>query len=242
MGKEYSNLLCVDVICHGTPSPALWRKYAEHQEQKIGGKLKGINFRCKDDSWTDFGMKKVLDGIPQEDQKKIYVSKDKDPYMTMFLRDYCLRPSCYECRAKNVKKADLTIADFWGINDVAPEMNDGNGTSLILIRTDTGRKIFEKIAADFQLKEVSYEDGVQGNPAEYKSCARPMQRNTFFDDMQSMSFEELERKYAAPIKVPFKTRVKRKMKNTIKAMLRVIGGGQKVKHNEEYGLLFVFRI
>lgn len=57
-----------------------------------------------------------------------------------------------------------------------------------------------------------------------------------------MSFEELERKYAAPIKVPFKTRVKRKMKNTIKAMLRVIGGGQKVKHNEEYGLLFVFRI
>lgn len=242
LGKEYSNLLCVDVICHGTPSLALWRKYAEHQEQKIGGKLKGINFRCKDDSWTDFGMKKVLDGIPQEDQKKIYVSKDKDPYMTMFLRDYCLRPSCYECRAKNVKKADLTIADFWGINDVAPEMNDGNGTSLILIRTDTGRKIFEKIAADFQLKEVSYEDGVQGNPAEYKSCARPMQRNTFFDDMQSMSFEELERKYAAPIKVPFKTRVKRKMKNTIKAMLRVIGGGQKVKHNEEYGLLFVFRI
>lgn len=100
LGKEYSNLLCVDVICHGAPSPALWRKYAEHQEQKVGGKLRGINFRCKDDSWTDFGMKEVLDGIPQGNQKKIYVSKDKDPYMTMFLRDYCLRPSCYECTAK----------------------------------------------------------------------------------------------------------------------------------------------
>lgn len=145
-------------------------------------------------------------------------------------------------KPENVKKADLTIADFWGINDVAPEMNDGNGTSLILIRTDAGRKIFEKITADFQLKEVSYEDGVRSNPAEYKSCDRPMQRNTFFDDMQSMSFEELEKKYAAPIKVPFKTRVKRKMKNTIKSMLQVIGGGREYKHNEEYGLLFVFRV
>lgn len=240
LGKEYSNLLCVDVICHGAPSPALWRKYAEHQEQKVGGKLRGINFRCKDDSWTDFGMKEVLDGIPQGNQKKIYVSKDKDPYMTMFLRDYCLRPSCYECTAKNVKKADMTIADFWGINDVAPEMNDGNGTSLILIRTDAGRKIFEKIATDFQLKEVSYEDGVRSNPAEYKSCARPIQRNTFFDDMQSMKFEELEKKYAAPIKVPLKTKVK----NIIKSMLRVIGGGAEsinTMKNMDYSLYFVFQ-
>lgn len=173
-------------------------------------------------------MKEVLDGIPQGNQKKIYVSKDKDPYMTMFLRDYCLRPSCYECTAKNVKKADMTIADFWGINDVAPEMNDGKGTSLILIRTDAGRKIFEKIATDYQLKEVSYEDGVRSNPAEYKSCARPIQRNTFFEDMQSMEFEELEKKYATPIKVPFKTKVKRRVKNTIKFMLRVIGGGQRI--------------
>lgn len=49
LGKEYENLICVDVICHGAPSPALWQKYATYQEQKNGGKLKGINFRCKDD-------------------------------------------------------------------------------------------------------------------------------------------------------------------------------------------------
>ena len=242
LGKEYSNLLCVDVICHGAPSPALWRKYAEHQEQKIGGKLKGINFRCKDDNWTDFGMKKVLDGIPQEDQKKIYVSKDKDPYMTMFLRDYCLRPSCYECTAKMVKMSDLTIADFWGINDVAPDMNDGMGTSLVLIRTEKGKDIFDKISGSMRLKEVSYEDGVRGNPAEYKSCDRPAQRNTFFDDMQSMSFEELEQKYTAPIKVSFMTKVKRKVKRAIKKVLRVIRGGAEHEHSQEYGLLFVFRV
>lgn len=224
LGKEYDNLLCVDVICHGASSPALWKKYAEYQEKKNGGKLKGINFRCKDDSWTDFGMKEVLAELPQGETKQLYISKDKDPYMQMFLRNYCLRPSCYDCAAKKVKMADLTIADFWGINDVAPEMNDGNGTSLILIRTDKGMKEFETISSKLKLKEVAYEDGVKSNPAEYKSCCRPSQRDTFFEDMDAMEFEELEKKYASPIKVTFKSRVKRKIKNTIKSALRAIGG------------------
>ena len=226
LGKEYKNMICVDVICHGAPSPALWRKYATYQEKKNGGKLKGINFRCKDDGWTDFGMEKICKSISDDKTKKLYISKDKDAYMQMFLSDYCLRPSCYECTAKKVKVSDLTIADFWGINDVAPDMNDGMGTSLVLIRTEKGKNIFEKINSSMKLKEVSYEDGVRGNPAEYKSCARPMQRNTFFDDMQSMSFEELEKKYAAPIKVSFLTKVERKVKKTIKKVLRVMGGGR----------------
>lgn len=226
LGKDYDNLICVDVICHGAPSPALWREYAKYQEQKNGGKLKGINFRCKDDSWTDFGMKEICKSIPEGETKKLYVSKDKDAYMQMFLRDYCLRPSCYECTAKKVKMSDLTIADFWGINDVAPDMNDGVGTSLVLIRTEKGKDVFEKIGRSMKLKEVSYEDGVKGNPAEYKSCRKPPQRNTFFEDMKEMEFEELEKKYASPIKATFKSKVKRKINNTIKSALRVIGGGR----------------
>lgn len=193
LGKEYDNLLCVDVICHGAPSPALWKKYVEYKEKKIGGKLKGINFRCKDDSWTDFGMKEILAGIPQGEVKQFYISKDKDPYMQMFLRDYCLRPSCYDCVAKKVKMADLTIADFWGVDNVAPEMNDGYGTSLVLIRTDKGVKAFEAICGEFELKEVTYEAGVKGNPAEYKSCLRPPQRDTFFKDRKLRNLKNLKR-------------------------------------------------
>ena len=225
LGKYYDNLLCVDVICHGVPSPALWRKYAEYQEKKNGGKLKGINFRCKDDSWTDFGMREVLSDIPHGASKKLYISKDKDPYMQMFLRDYCLRPSCYECIAKTVKMSDLTIADFWGINNVAPEMNDGDGTSLILIRTDRGGKAFDAISRELKLKEVSYEDGVRSNPSEYKSCHKPLQRDTFFSDMHTMLFEELEKKYVSPIKGTFKSRIKRKVKSIIKAVFKVIASG-----------------
>lgn len=225
LGKDYDNLICMDVICHGVPSPALWRAYAQYQEQKNGGKLKGINFRCKDDSWTDFGMKEILGDIPEDAVKKLYISKNKDAYMQMFLRDYCLRPSCYECKAKKLKMADLTVADFWGINDVARDMNDGMGTSLVLIRTAKGQKIFSCICNKMKMKEVSYESGVRGNPAEYKSCARPPQRENFFNDLNNMEFGELEKKYAAPIKSSYGTRVKKKIKNVIKSLLRVIGGG-----------------
>lgn len=239
LGRDYDNLICADVICHGAPSPALWRKYAYYQEKMSGGKLKGINFRCKDAGWNDFGMKKILKITTRQLTRKVYSSKDTDPYMQMFLRNYCLRPSCYECIAKNVKTADLTIADFWGIKAIAPEMNDGMGTSLVLIRTDKGKNIFKHISNEMKLKEVSYEDGVRSNPAEFRSCARPPQRESFFADMHTMSFEELAGKYVAPIKYSLKTKVKRNVKKTIKSVLRVIGGGVS---NAEYGLLFVFRV
>lgn len=226
LGKEYDGLFCIDVICHGTPSPALWKKYVEYQEMKNGGKLKNINFRCKDDSWMDFGMKEVFDDTSQGKTKQLYISKDKDSYMQMFLRDYCLRPSCYDCVAKKIKMADLTIADFWGIDDVAPEMNDGNGTSLILIRTVNGMMVFESIRSKLKLKEVAYENGVRSNPAEYRSCPRPPQRDTFFGDMETMAFEELEKKYASPIRETFKQLIKRKIKNTIKLVIRIISRGR----------------
>ena len=236
--RDYDNLICVDVICHGAPSPALWRKYAEYQEKKNGGKLKGINFRCKDDGWVDFGMKEVMKSIPKNKMKKNFISKDNDSYMRMFLQDYCLRPSCYECTAKKVKMSDLTIADFWGINNVAPDMDDGIGTSLVLIRTAKGNELFESANRNMKMKEVSYEDGVKGNPAEYRSCARPSERDKFFEDMRTMCFEELKEKYAVPIRYSLKTRVKRKIKAAIRKILRGIGG-QKVS-NGEYGLLFVY--
>ena len=201
--EKYHNLYCMDVICHGTPSPALWQEYVKYTEEQNGAKLVSINFRCKDDSWVDYGMKEI-----DEKHKQVYIPKDKDPYMLMFLRDYCLRPSCYECKAKEVKLSDITLADFWGIDKVAPEMNDGKGTSLVLLRTSKGKRLFQEIRNELKIKEVSYEDGVAGNPAEYRSVARPLERDCFFDDMHHLSFEELRMKYGLPATVSFKRKVK----------------------------------
>lgn len=227
LGKEYPNLFLLDIICHGTPSPKLWREYVAYQE-KQHGKLESVNFRCKDDSWIDFGMK----------ENQLYISKDTDPFMCMFLRNYCLRPACYDCHAKHYKKSDMTIADFWGIENVAPEMNDGRGTSLVITRTEKGQELFESIKDELKWKEVRYEEGVKGNPSEYSSVARPLQRDTFFTDLEKLPFEEMEKKYAADIKVSFQRKVVRKIKRTIK---KILGGGTKKYSNSNYGILFTFK-
>ena len=182
--KDYDNLLCVDVICHGVPSPSLWKMYVQYREKHYG-KIKAVNFRCKNHGWRYYGIK-----VGQH-----FISKDEDPYMQMFLKDKCLRPSCYACMAKKDKKSDITLADFWKIENVAPEMNDEKGISLVLVRTERGKQIFEKIRSAMIVREVDYVKAIDGNPSEYKSVKRPLERDTFFLDMNRMSFNLLASKY-----------------------------------------------
>lgn len=125
----------------------------------------------------------------------------------------------------------MTIADFWDIQNVAPEMNDGRGTSLVITRTEKGQELFEGIKSELKWKEVSYEEGVKGNPSEYKSVTRPQQRDIFFEDLDKLSFEEMAKKYAANRKVSLKSRVVNKIKRTIKRMFA----------NANYGILFTFK-
>ena len=238
LGKDYDNLICMDVICHGAPSPALWKEYAQYQEKKSGGKLKGINFRCKDESWTDFGMKEVLEDIPEDSVKRLYIPKDKDPYMQMFLRDYCLRPSCYECVAKKEKMSDITIGDFWGIELVDEEMADVFGTSIVILRTKKGDTVFNKIVDGVKTKEVSYEAAIRWNPAEYKSCEKPLCRSVFFEDMCAVGFEDLQTKYEKTNDVALNEKIKCNIKRMIKRVLHI----KTVSSKANYGLLFAFYV
>ena len=230
--KDYENLLTVDVICHGVPSPILWAAYARYKEHELGRKLKSVNFRYKESDSEGFNI--------QENQ--IYISKDNDPFMQMFLRDYSLRPSCYHCHAKTMKMSDMTIADFWGIENVAPEMNDGMGTSLVITRTPKGHFAFEVLKPILRWKEVTYEDGVRSNPSEYQPPVRPMQRDKFYQDLSNLSFSEMEKIYLSPPRISTIIRFKQRIKNIIR---RVSSGGGLVRckqkrSSSEYGLLFTF--
>lgn len=213
--KDYPNLLTVDVVCHGAPSPKIWKTYVNYQEQKFGEKLRTMSFRCKDKGWSDYGLK----------ENEHFCKRDQDPFMQMFLRDECLRPSCYQCRAKEMKLSDLTIGDFWGIDLAAPEMDDGMGTSLVITRTEKGQRAFEAIRQQLRWKEVSYEDGVRWNPAEYASVPRPALRDSFFEDLDRLPFPEMIRKYAYVPKTPLLVRVKRKLKRILKRLLGREGRG-----------------
>ena len=190
LGKNYNNLYCIDLICHGTPSPALWRKYTDYIEKKYEGKISAINFRCKEPSWTDFGMKE------QVAKTWIYTSKTDNPYMIMFLKNYCLRPSCYACKMKGHSVADLTIGDFWGVNEVFPDLNDEKGVSSVIVRNEKGQQLFKEIEDAIVVRSCTYEDIVRKNSAEKESVPFPIERKNFFVDMKRLTFPQMEKKYA----------------------------------------------
>lgn len=224
LGKEYTNLFLLDIVCHGTPSPKLWKVYAEYREEKHG-KLESVNFRCKGGHTTQ--------------KNNIYIPKNEDSFMRMFLRNYCLRQACYECHAKYFKKSDMTIADFWGIENVAPEMNDGRGISLVISRTEKGHELFERVKNELKWKEVSYEESVRNNPCEHISTNRPQQRDAFFEDLEKFPFAEMEKKYAADMRVSFSRKALQIIKNTIRKTLYRLKLRQRT--NSEYGILLVFK-
>lgn len=211
--NDYDNLICVDVVCHGVPSQKVWKKYVEFVEAKRG-KLVTINFRSKETGWSDFGFK----------ENELFVPKDDDAFFQLFNRCYCLRPSCYHCVAKDDKHSDITIADFWGIENVLPEFNDNKGMSLVLIRTEKGNDLFQSIKEECSYREVTYEEGIRENSSEYVSHNKPEGRDTFFRDFERMTIPQLENKY---IKGPLWKRVGRKIKRTIKQIFG--GGGYSVK-------------
>ena len=95
LNKHYDNLFCMDVICHGVPSPKLWEAHIGYIEKSQKCMVRSVNFRCKDVNWRNFGLKTTL-----SDHRYLYNHKRDDVYMQFFLNNYCLRPSCYSCVAK----------------------------------------------------------------------------------------------------------------------------------------------
>ncbi len=164
LGKEYDQLLTVDVVCHGVPSPLVWRNYLRDITANNLSQIASINFRDKSTGWKNYSVK--ICG--QEETPFVNESYRKNPFMQVFLKDFCLRPSCHTCPAKSGKSgSDLTIADFWGIND--PDWDDDKGTSLILVHTCQGQQSLD--SCNIPKKQTSYEDAISHNPSIEKSVA-----------------------------------------------------------------------
>lgn len=139
--KEYDNLICVDLVCHGVPSAKLWKKYIEWHIEKYKKIPVGANFRDKSSGWRDFSMKmKYSDGT-------VYCRKQEDdPFLRLFLQDIALRESCYACAFKGVEReSDITLADCWGIEKLVPAWKEMEGVSLIMVHSRRGKRILEKI-------------------------------------------------------------------------------------------------
>lgn len=176
--KKYDKLLTVDVICHGVPSPGIWKKYIDNELKKLSLLPKDIKirFRDKNTGWenSSFSIYNKQNSTPLKTQ--VFY---KNIYMNGFLANIIIRPSCYNCPAKNGKaQSDITLADFWGINKIYPNFYESKGTSLILTHTDKGNTFIK--CNNLELGVVDFEKAIANNPSYKESVKEPDKRNLFF--------------------------------------------------------------
>ena len=119
--------------------------------------------------------------------------------MQLFLKNISLRPSCYNCNAKECRRADITLGDFWGVSKVLPGVFDDTGVSLVIPRTEKGNAFYDSISNNVKSIEVDYNIAVMSNSAEIVSVSEPPERSAFFNDLASkIDFYVIVRKYAKP--------------------------------------------
>lgn len=216
LGKSYNNLLTIDIICHGVPSPGVWSKYVEFRETEAGSLAQRIAFRRKNEGWKRFSVSFLFKNNTEYRQ-----NLQKDLYMRAFLKDVCLRPSCYECEFKGLnRQSDITLADFWGIQNVLPKMDDDKGTSLVFINSNNGREIFNSISKKTDFKEVDINEAVKYNPSAIRSVKKNSNRDYFFEDIEKLKFNQLVKKYCTD---KLHTRIKNKGKVIFRALLKKTG-------------------
>ena len=189
LGMDYENLIALDLVCHGAPSQKVFELYLKEMQKKCDASVTNetkIQFRDKISGWYGYSVSIKFD------QFNVYCkNKSQDAYMKAYLSNLSLRPSCYNCHNKSVhRQGDVTLGDFWGIKELHPEMFDNKGTSLILINTDKGERIFEEISDNIQAVQVDVESAIKRNTAVYKASKMPKTRAKFMASLDTVDFKK----------------------------------------------------
>lgn len=188
----------VGIICHGTPSPQIWKDY-------VDGKIEYVTFKDKRNGWK----------TPYAYVRKDGKEKSIADYDAIFYNKCALRPSCYECPyATTERQVDLTIGDYWGIDKIMPDFYSPDGNSLVLVHTDKGQVFFEKIKDKIVWRESNKTDCLQPNLI--KPTERNIRRDEFWNDYCKGGIKKvLSKDYTVP---PILHRIARKVKRIIKKL------------------------
>lgn len=191
--KNYENLFCVDIICHGVPSPKVWTKYVAFRSERASSSPKRISFRRKDYGWKRFSVSFLF----KNDTEYLNNLRD-DVYMKAFLKNISLRPSCHSCKFKTInRQSDITLADFWGVNNIFPDMDDDKGTSLIFVNSEKGNSLSNAIKNKMQYRKIDIIEAIKYNSAAVMSVKQHPKRSEFFHDLDTTSFDLLVQKYCS---------------------------------------------
>ena len=229
--KEYENLLTVDVICHGVPSPRVWREYLKEETARQREKntvlprpihekdvlVEGISFRDKTLGWKKYSFALALSTTNGSGEKFSFCSRmplNENIFLKGFLADLYLRPSCYACPFKCGKSgSDVTLGDFWGLQEVMQELDDDQGLTALLVNNERGKVWLDK--TNVTLIPTEYDKVLRSNPALEHSVALRKNRESFYAHSE-MSFQDRVLKYARP---SLQERMKGRIRKSISSLL-----------------------
>lgn len=214
LDRQYDNLLTVDLICHGVPSPIVLKRYLS----EISGEypVQNMSFRDKTNGLSDVYL--TFDLSNGEVVRERYSDSE---YIKGFIQNLTIRPSCFRCRFKGLDRcSDITIGDYWGLNDYHPEMITKLGTSAVLVHSPHGQKYFDLIKDDLKYVESKPESIAFWNTCLKESVEYNPSREEFFKNIDEMTIKEnINKLYKAPekntAKISFAKRVVRKVKSVI---------------------------
>lgn len=190
-------LYTVDIICHGVPSPAFYQSYMEWLEIQYGSKVVEYKFRNKKISWRGSSCyAKLANGQELKNDKKLCA------FMNVYYSDNITRESCYTCPYTTKKRiSDLTISDYWGLENLDKSFEDALGVSMILINTEKGKALFEEIEGD----KIAGNIEIAKQPQLHHPTACPQTRDSFWTEYEKKGVKPLLKKYGAVKRDSFKT-------------------------------------
>ncbi len=180
--KLQDDLLAVDLVCHGAPSPVLFQQNLGNIERARGKEIVGYVHRPKNKGWGEH-----LETIEYSDGSSEQGTRLSGVWKEIFYSNEALRPSCYSCPwSLDRRPGDITIGDYWGIERECPEYKDPLGVSLVVANNEKGKKFIERL--DLELIKTKLETATNGNPNLVKPTALPAHRQEVWDDFTLRGF------------------------------------------------------
>lgn len=207
-GKE--NIYFVDIICHGVPSPDVWKKYVDFIENKYNKKLAFYSFRDKEKSgWRNYSAKLTF-----TDGSTLSHNNITGSFIELFSYDVCMRESCTKCPFTSLfRYGDITIGDFWGIENIIPEISDNKGISAVMLNTQNGENLFSKISSSVDVFACKQTDIAKKQPNLSRPSSFSNKAANFQKDIRIMPFEEILKKYT-------RVGMKRRIIDLVKTILK----------------------
>lgn len=186
-GTNTEKLITNDIICHGVPSPLIWKTYLNFIQSE--SRLKEYSFRYKEKGWRGYNIRAEF-----ENGKVELNTPEIKTFAKLFEYNLVLRPSCYKCPFTNLNRpSDIMMGDFWGIEKSMPELDDNKGVSLLLVSTDKGKLVLDGIEGEIDKWESDSTSCLQYNLQ--KPTKKPKNRKKFWKEFSKKSLLYITKKY-----------------------------------------------